>query len=382
MLSFATGLLRRRCLAEVDQLLARLDRALGDSTRLLDGRIELDVLGTRYARQFGAPRADARATFTLGHRAAFELIDALQRRRGAPLRRARRSGDDALAQRFLWLLGEAAEGEGGLSEARYRRIARAVPGAGPVHMNCGYVDPGQPSSATAGLAAEDAPYRYSIELIRRLLRDDDVAGQRVLEVGSGRGGVSAALHRYCGAGEVVGLELDPGQVEIARRTWTNLDKVQFVAGDAQRMPFADGTFAMVVSVDSHHDYPKKLSFLKEALRVLQPGGRFLLADNFVSARSALHVPLYRDALRHAGFEGAVYEDLPSAHVAEAMRRGRPELEAVLRRTMPAPFERWAYLRLLSQLKRDYASGRLSLRSFRARRPGSLPPTASGEGASR
>jgi ubiquinone/menaquinone biosynthesis C-methylase UbiE len=54
--------------------------------------------------------------------------------------------------------------------------------------------------------------------------------------------------------------------------------LEFVRGDAEKLPFAEGSFDAVLNVEASHCYPSLPKFLGEVARVLRPGGRFLYAD--------------------------------------------------------------------------------------------------------
>jgi len=51
-----------------------------------------------------------------------------------------------------------------------------------------------------------------------------------------------------------------------------------VQGDAERLPFADGDFDVVLCCDSFHHYPNPRAVLAQFARVLQPGGILLLGE--------------------------------------------------------------------------------------------------------
>ncbi len=115
-------------------------------------------------------------------------------------------------------------------------------------------------------------------------------GQRILDVGSGWGGTIASLNDALERATLVGLNVDVRQIERARRRVRarSGNSVEFVEGDACDMPFADESFDCVIALECAFHFPSRDAFLAEASRVLQPGGRLVVAD-FVPA--PLIVPL-------------------------------------------------------------------------------------------
>jgi SAM-dependent methyltransferase len=97
-------------------------------------------------------------------------------------------------------------------------------------------------------------------------------GQRVLDVGCGTGvvAVTAALR----GAKVAGLDLTPTLLERgrenARIAGVNVD---FIEGDAEALPYPDGSFDVVVSQFGHMFAPRPAIAVKEMLRVLKSGGR-------------------------------------------------------------------------------------------------------------
>ena len=107
-------------------------------------------------------------------------------------------------------------------------------------------------------------------------------GEAVLDVACGTGTLAIAAKRQVGAeGSVTGIDASPEMIERARvkaeRAGLN---VTFVNGTAQRFPFGDGQFDIVMGTLMLHHLPKpvRLAFAREARRVLKPGGRLLLID--------------------------------------------------------------------------------------------------------
>ncbi|MGI8806050.1 MAG: class I SAM-dependent methyltransferase, partial [Thermoleophilaceae bacterium] len=106
------------------------------------------------------------------------------------------------------------------------------------------------------------------------------AGDRVLDVASGRGNTARLLAREVGA-NVVGLELGAGAVAGARAATAEAGlsgAIEFVEGDAESLPFAAGEFEAIVCECSLCTFPDKVAAANELARVLSGGGRVAIAD--------------------------------------------------------------------------------------------------------
>ncbi|MDP3540964.1 MAG: class I SAM-dependent methyltransferase [Elusimicrobiota bacterium] len=106
-------------------------------------------------------------------------------------------------------------------------------------------------------------------------------GMRVLDLGCGTGTFAIMLARANPAIEVIGIDPDPDIVRMAERRAAGLDAglVLKLAG-AQALPFDRGAFDVVASTLVFHHLPPSVKWaaLREALRVLRPGGRLLILD--------------------------------------------------------------------------------------------------------
>jgi cyclopropane fatty-acyl-phospholipid synthase-like methyltransferase len=110
------------------------------------------------------------------------------------------------------------------------------------------------------------------------------ASDHILDAGCGVGGSSLYLAKNYGC-EVTGISISARQVEQAAdyaRIGGLTERVKFAERDFTSTGFPDGTFSVVWAVESVCHAANKLDFLREARRVLRPGGRLILCDGFAS----------------------------------------------------------------------------------------------------
>jgi ubiquinone/menaquinone biosynthesis C-methylase UbiE len=122
-------------------------------------------------------------------------------------------------------------------------------------------------------------------------------GGTVLEVGCGRGaGVEVILEQF-EAAHVCGIDLDPCQIERARKRLQSKYTGRFtlMEGDAERLPFEDAAFSAVFDFGILHHVPKWQKAVAEVRRVLKPGGTFFFEE---VTRAALDRWIYRNFLEH------------------------------------------------------------------------------------
>lgn len=98
----------------------------------------------------------------------------------------------------------------------------------------------------------------------------------VLDVGCGTGPVIELLSKKYPEKHFVGLDITPAMIEVAQSK--KLPNAKFIVGDAENLPFGDGSFDAVLCANSFHHYPNPGAFLREAHRVLRPGGKLILRD--------------------------------------------------------------------------------------------------------
>jgi arsenite methyltransferase len=106
-------------------------------------------------------------------------------------------------------------------------------------------------------------------------------GERVLDLGSGAGTDSLVAAQMVGAdGRVTGIDMTEAMLVKARSAATAMGvrNVEFVEGEAERLPFSDASFDVVISNGVIDLVPDKDAVFAELYRVLAPGGRMQIAD--------------------------------------------------------------------------------------------------------
>jgi ubiquinone/menaquinone biosynthesis C-methylase UbiE len=155
-------------------------------------------------------------------------------------------------------------------------------------------------------------------------------GARVLEVAPGPGYLAIAMARGGGL-SVTGLDISRTFVEIARENAqaAGVD-VDFQRGDVAQMPFARGSFDLVVCQAAFKNFTLPRSALAEMHRVLRPGGKAVIQD---MSGDATHADITREV---EGMNLGRLNTFTTKATLEMLRRRayRPALFERLARTSP------------------------------------------------
>lgn len=179
----------------------------------------------------------------------------------------------------------------------------------------------------------------------------------VLDAGFGFADQDIYWMRHHGPRSITGVNIAAAQVRAARSKVEAAglqERIHLQEGDATALPFPDGSFSVVMALESAFHFRTREKFFSEAFRVLRPGGRLVLVDlaaveRTLSAkdrvaelvgRSFWQIPrenmypgaAFKEKLRAVGFEGArhrsIWHQVYPSFVKFARRRlQEPELAA-------------------------------------------------------
>ena len=233
-----------------------------------------------------------------------------------------------------------------------RKLSEAPPGRfpryylQPFHFQTGgYLSPGsaerydhQVEVLFGGGAA--AMRRQALVPLRAALEGRRAA--RLLDIGCGTGRFLREVKRNHPRLEVVGLDLSPFYLAVARRELSAWSRVRIVEAAAERLPFAEAQFDAVTAVYLFHELPPAVrrAVAAEIGRVLKPGGSLILVDSLQKGDE----PLYDAMLDY--FPLAFHEPYYASYVATDLDR---LFEPGLRPAESAP----AYFSKIVRYRRDH-----------------------------
>ena len=115
---------------------------------------------------------------------------------------------------------------------------------------------------------------------RRTARALD-APTRVLDLATGTGDLAIEVARHYPHAKIVGLDPSEGMLAIGRRKIERMGlsaRIDFVQGDAQKMPFPDGSFDAITMAFGIRNVPDRAAALAEMARVAVPGARVAILE--------------------------------------------------------------------------------------------------------
>jgi ubiquinone/menaquinone biosynthesis C-methylase UbiE len=166
-----------------------------------------------------------------------------------------------------------------LAEGRPAMVSAAAPGVAALWLFL--------NAGTFVHTTRAGKFAVWAELLDRLELKGD---ERLLDIGCGRGAVLLMAAKHLPRGRAVGVDLwstrdQSGNAEAVTRQNAALEdvaeRVELHTGDMRQLPFADGSFDVVVSSLAIHNVPgaeERARALREAARMLKQGGKLVIAD--------------------------------------------------------------------------------------------------------
>ena len=178
------------------------------------------------------------------------------------------------------------------------------------------------------LSKEDEAERYPLQLYHHVVSAIDIKNKDILEVGCGRGGGSSYIARYHRPKSIKAVDIS-GQAIAYCKLNNEFPHCEFIKADAQKLPFSDNSFDVVINIESSIYYPDIEKFFNEAYRVLQQDGYFLYAD-FRKKKSAVAI---KNRLEKTRFVMISREDI-TKEVVKALELDNERRLDLIKRLVP------------------------------------------------
>ncbi len=126
---------------------------------------------------------------------------------------------------------------------------------------------------------DERHHRYNQMTLHRALEVLRLSGgESMLDVGCGTGELERLVHERYPQARLVGIDVTPEMLEVAREKFQGVAEVTFSLGQAESLPFAPEDFDAVVSCNMLHHVRSVDGLLRECARVLRPRGRLVIVD--------------------------------------------------------------------------------------------------------
>ena len=155
----------------------------------------------------------------------------------------------------------------------YQRLAKAHKRGDFRFMNYGYKD-----DQVLKLTEDDEPNRLFIQLYNMNIRDVDLNGKDVVEVGSGRGGGASWIAKTYNPKSLTAFDFSKDAVGLANKWYSAQENLSFELGNAEDLPLEDNSKDIIYNVESSDCHGNVEVIVKEVYRCLKTEGKFCWTD--------------------------------------------------------------------------------------------------------
>ena len=168
-----------------------------------------------------------------------------------------------------------------LNSSKYKDIA--------LFFNLGYVPEADEHNARD---LHDTLFnKNSVRLILELIGTVNLDGQRILDLGCGRGGAISVVHKYFKAKQICGIDVSQPSIEFCKNRYP-FANISFYQAEATNLQLEHESFDVVLMIELMQSGPEIYEAYRQVQKVLCSGGIFLHAGIFPS----VHVNLTRELL--------------------------------------------------------------------------------------
>jgi SAM-dependent methyltransferase len=178
----------------------------------------------------------------------------------------------------------------------YQYLAKMDKDAELLFMNYGFA-PTNSEGEKLPLGEADEKHRLQIQLYHHVVSAVELKDKDVLEIGCGRGGGASYLMRYLEPRSLTAVDFSKTAIDFCN-SYHSDERLSFLTGDAESLPFDGVQFDVIVNVESSRCYYSLDRFFGEVSKVLRPGGFFLFSD----FRAGREIPDLRRQLENSGLE--------------------------------------------------------------------------------
>jgi ubiquinone/menaquinone biosynthesis C-methylase UbiE len=131
---------------------------------------------------------------------------------------------------------------------------------------------------------------------------------QILDIGCGGGRTIHKLATRASTGKVYGVDYSETSVVSSQKfnqQWIDERRVDIRHGSVSQLPFPDGMFDLATAIETHFYWPNLLADMREVLRVLKPGGVFLIiAEVYKGGKHDRRANRFAEVMGRMGFSYA------------------------------------------------------------------------------